>query len=296
MSGAIVKMLATLAWAVAAILGASGARADAPCNAGFRDSTPAERATMTGVLQAAKNALPPAPAGWKIVSGDEIFVVSKVCRDIESRPWNYGFSRHYSQFGDYETRQKAMADAAANVAAAQKLKQPRLDAVMAKMTKLSQQQVALVQKGDMAGAEAINAEMAKLQAEYQKIADEGDSAQQISAAGKIMNRDLKMIISVRVNAVYEMPDSEVAAFPPPSGALSASRRKTTSEDLDQGHALVLFGKWARNAQGRWQPVHRPNVGPTAANAISVNVTADPNRLDSAIQSIDFKSLAATLAK
>jgi hypothetical protein len=37
--------------------------ADAPCIAGFRDSTPAERARMTAILETAKKALPPAPAG-----------------------------------------------------------------------------------------------------------------------------------------------------------------------------------------------------------------------------------------
>lgn len=289
------RMIATLVLA-AAVSGASIARGDGPCDAGFRDSTPAERATMTAVLQAAKTALPPAPAGWQIVSQDEISVVSSICRDAENRPWSYGFSRHYSQVGDYEARQKPMTDAAANAAAAQKLKQPRIDAVMAKMTKLSQQQVALVQKGDTAGAQALNVEMQKLEAEFQKIAQEGNNTQEIEAAGKAMNRDLEMVISVRINPVHETPNSGAAAYPPPAGAFSAARWNTTSAELDQGHALVLFGQWARNAQGRWQPVRRPNVAPTAAHAISVSVIADPNRIVSALQSIDFESLPAALAR
>lgn len=290
------RLLATIVLAAAAASGASIARGDAPCNAGFRDSTPAEHAAMTTVLQAAKTALPLAPAGWQVVSQDEISVVSSICRDVENRPWSYGFSRHYRQVGDYEARQKPLADAAANAAAAQKLKQPRIDAVMAKMTKLSQQQVALVHKGDTAGAQALNVEMQKLEAEFHKIAKEGDNTQEIEAAGKAMNRDLEMVISVRVNPVHAAPGPDAAAFPPPAGALSAARWNTTSAELDQGHALILFGQWARNAQGRWQPVRRPNVSPAAAHAISVSVIADPNRIDSALQSIDFDSLPAVLAR
>jgi len=124
---------------------------------------------------------PPTPAGWQIVSDDEISVPSSICRDVESRPWNYGFTRTFRQVGDAEARQKVMEDAAAASAAAFELKQPRLDAIMARMTKFNEQMVALVQKGDYAGAEALNVKMAKLQEEYQKVADEGDDEERIAS-------------------------------------------------------------------------------------------------------------------
>jgi hypothetical protein len=288
--------LTTLSWAVTAILGASFARADAPCDAGFRASTPAERQTMTAVLQAAKKALPPAPAGWQIVSEDQISVPSNICKDFERRPWSYGFTRTYRQAGDYEARQKVIADAGDATAADLKKKQPRLDAIMARMTKLSQQQVALVQKGDMAGAQKINTELAKAQEEYQKVVDEGDSAKQVAAAGKEAYRDLEMSIAVRINAAAESQSSDAGSLALPPGAFAALRWNTTGESVDQGHALILFGKWTRTEKVRWNPVHRPNVAVTAAHVISVNVIADPNRLASTVQSIDFKSLAAAVAR
>lgn len=55
------RFLTAMVVATAALAAAPVARSDAPCNKGYRDSTPAERATMTAALQAAKSALPPTP-------------------------------------------------------------------------------------------------------------------------------------------------------------------------------------------------------------------------------------------
>lgn len=48
-----------------------------------------------------------------------------------------------------------VADEAGTNATGMKAKQPRLDAAMARITKLSEQQPALMQKGDAVGAEAL---------------------------------------------------------------------------------------------------------------------------------------------
>lgn len=292
-------MMATLVLVAAAVSGASIARGDGPCNAGFRDSTPAERARMTAVLEIAKKSLPPAPAGWQIGGYEEISVVARVCRDGENRPWSYGISRTYDRVDDYEARQQVMRDAAANAAEEQKKKQPRMDALMAQLQQLSARQVALVQKGDMAGAQEINYDMEKIQAEYQKIADEGDSRARIAAAGKEMDRDLHMSISVRVNETAVPLTSGAANFPLPPGASVAQRwtRPADAEKSAEGHALVLFGGWNRAEQTkRWMPARRANAVPTAAHVISVEVVGDPARIDPLLQEIDFKSLATALTE
>jgi len=292
-------LMVTLILAAAAVSCASIARGDGPCNAGFRDSTPAERARMTAVLEIAKKSLPPAPAGWQIGGYEEISVVGSVCRDGESRPWSYGISRTYNRVDDYEARQQVMRDAAANAAEEQKKKQPRMDALMTQMQQLSARQVALVQKGDMAGAEKINHDMEKIQAEYQKIADEGDSQARIAAAGKEMERDLHMSISVRVNETAVPLASGVANFPLPPGASVAQRwtRPADAEQSAEGHALVLFGGWNRTEQTKhWMSAPRANAVPTAAHVISVEVVGDPARIDPLLQGIDFKSLATALTE
>lgn len=135
---------------------------------------------MTAVLHAAKKALPPAPAGWVIVGDDQ------------------------------EARNKIIADAAAASVAALKLKQPRLDAAMAKVSAIVKKQVALVEKGDMAGAQA----------------------------------------------------------------------------------LILIGQWQATPEGIWKRVRHPELAPTAAQVISIRITADPGRLAATIGAIDVKSLAA----
>lgn len=296
---AAVRKLATRGLAVVAVFSAAIARGDGPCNGGFRDSTPAERARMTAILEIAKKSLPPAPAGWQIGGYEEISVVGRVCRDGENRPWSYGISRTYNRVDDYEARQQVMRDAAAHAAEEQKKKQPRMDALMAQMQQLSTRQAALVQKGDMAGAQKINYELEKIQAEYKKVADEGDSQARIAAAGREMDRDLHMSISVRVNETAVPLTNGAANLPLPPGASVAQRwtRPANAEKSAEGHALVLFGGWNRAEQTkRWMPARRANAVPTAAHVISVEVVGDPARIDPLLQGIDFNSLATVLTK
>jgi hypothetical protein len=285
------KSLALIACAAAMVTAAPPARSDGPCNRGFRDSTPAERGTMTAVLQAAKKALPPAPAGWVIVGDDQISVTTGLCRDYEAAPWNYNFNRYYQRVDDQEARNKIIADAAAASAAALKLKQPRLDAVMARMNKLVQAQVALVEKGNIEGAQAINEEMAKAQADYQKIMEEGDSQEQMDAALAKASRDQTMYINVVVNSNQEVPDATAKPIPLPPSARAAFRWSTTRGSVAEDQALILVGQWQSIAGGSWKRILHPSMPPTAAQVMSIRVTADPDRIAGIIGSIDVKSLA-----
>lgn len=286
------RCLAMVACGVAILIAAPAARGDGPCNKGYRDTTPAERATITAVLQAAKKALPPAPTGWVIVGDDQISVATNLCRDYEEAPWNYHFNRYYQRVDDQEARNKIIADAAAAAAAAQKLKQPRLDAAMARIEKISARQVALVQKSDFAGAAAINEEMAKAQADYKKIIDEGDSEEQMNASLARASRDQAININVVVNSDQVVPDASATSFALPQGARAAFQWNTTSGHNTDGHALILLGQWQRIADGSWKRVRHPEMAPTAAQVISITISADPDRLAATIASVDFNGLAA----
>ena len=124
-------------------------------------------------------------------------------------------------------------------------------------------------------------------------------AARIAAAGKEMDRDLHMSISVRVNETAVPLTSGAANFPLPSGASVAQRwtRPADAEKSAEGHALVLFGGWNRAEQTkRWMPARRANAVPTAAHVISVEVVGDPARIDPLLQGIDFKSLATALTE
>ena len=63
-----------VAYALVALADTSGALAVGVCNKGFRDTTAAERATLTAVLEAVKKALPAVPTGWVILGDDEVSV------------------------------------------------------------------------------------------------------------------------------------------------------------------------------------------------------------------------------
>jgi len=286
------EYLVVITCALGMVTAAPMARGDAPCDKGYRDTTPAERATMTAVLEAAKKALPPAPTGWVMQGDDQISVTTSLCRDYEGAPWNYHFNREYQRVDDQEARNKILGDAATASAAAQALKQPRLDAIMARMQKLTERQVALFQKGDYVGAGALDAEVAKAQGEYQKILDEGDSQAQMDAAVAKASRDQTMYIDVVVNSNQETPDATAKSLPLPPGARAAFRWSTTRGTVVEDHALILLGQWQRSADGSWKRVRHPEMAPTAAQVISISVTADPERLNAILGSIDVKSLAA----
>ena len=286
------RFVATMACAVAMASAAPIARSDAPCDKGYRDSTPAERATLTAVLEAAKKALPAAPTGWVILGDDQISVTTSLCRDYEGAPWNYYFDRNYQRTDDQEARNKIIADAGAASNAAYELKKPRLDAAMARIEKIAARQVALIQKGDTAGAQAIDAEMEKAQADYQKILDEGNSNDLMAAAAAKASRDYTMYTSVVVNSSQVTPDASARSLPLPLGAHAAFRWSAAHDNVPEDHALILLGQWQRSADGSWRRVGHPEMAPAAAQVISISVQADPDRLTAILGSIDVKNLAA----
>lgn len=290
---------ATLLCAIVAICAATVAKADGVCVKDYRDSTPAERARMTAVLEIVKRSLPPAPAGWQIGGYEEISVATSVCRDVEVRPWSYNISRTYNRVDDYEARQKIMRDAAAVMLAEQARRQPLIDSINAQMTKLSERQIALVQKGDMDGAQKLNYDMAALQDKYKKAMEGDDSEARIAAAGKLATRDQIMTIHVTVNEWIPRSEDGAASIAPPAGA-SAAERWTVPGDAatnDEGHARVLLGSWNRNPRdNKWQGVPRANAVPTAAHVITVEFAGDPARVAPMLQAINFQNLATAFTK
>jgi hypothetical protein len=269
------------------------ARADSECAKGYRDTTPAEKAAMRDVLAAVRRALPPAPAGWVLLGDEQLSVPNALCRDVERSPWFYQFTRNYQRTDDQEARNKIIADAADKSAAAMKLKQPRLDAIMAKMTKLSEQQGAAAQKGDLKRAEAIGEDIDKLQEEYKKVADEGDSGEQFAAAADQAGRDMTMNIEVQVNGQRAMPGPGSSTLPLPPGA-SAAFRWSPSKGEDK--ALILFGDWKRGREGSWESSPRARLAMASAHDIAIYVTADASRIATTLKSIDFATVAKLASK
>jgi hypothetical protein len=265
---------------------------DAPCDKGFRDVTPAERARITSALQLAQSALPPAPEGWQLRSQEDFSIPSSLCKDRENLPWGYGFGRSYGQVGDYAAREKVMADAAAAAAADRAKNQSRLDAMQAQMMSIMQQQMALNQKKDYDGAQKLQPQLEKVQADYEMLLTAGN--QQIEAAGREYERDLEMNISVRINEGTQRPGRNVTNLALPAGALTAVRWQAEDPEDTGDYALILFGSWKKGANGAWQPGVRTGVPPSGPHAVAVHVMADRERLASVVQKIDFTKVAAIL--
>ena len=279
-----------LAGALALCAAAPLAFADAPCNKGFRDTTPAERARITAALQAAKAALPPPPEGWQFRGDEELSIPASLCQDVEKLPWDYGFTRNYGRIDDAESRQKAMDDAGAAAMAVQAKNQSRLEALQAQMMSIMQKQMALNQKGDYDGAQKLQPQFEKIQADYDKLATEG--SEQLEAAGREYTRDLEMSIAVRFNADVARPGGAATELPRPPGALTAVRWRSANPNITNDSALYLFGYWKSRNPGTWLSGTRAGVPTSGPHAISVHVDADGARLATLVQGIDFAKIAA----
>jgi len=273
----------------------SVAGADAPCYAGIRDTSAAERATMTRVLEAVRRALPPAPPGWQIVNDDPPRVPSSLCKDFERKPWAYDYSLAYRRTADAA---KAAEIDAANRAAGELIradmarKQPLLDAILAKNEALSKRQIAHVEKGEMDKAVALNEQMAVLQEEYRKVSEEGDAQARAVAMINEASRDIDFGVSVQVNPWGATPaGADTAAITVAGNPVAAYRWNSRNEGSWQGGAVVVYGMWRTMSNGGLGLVARGHVPANAVHGITVQINADEDRLASVIGAVDFAALA-----
>jgi len=210
------------AWLVMAVAAAVAppAGADGECFKGYRDTTAAERATMTAALETVRSALPAPAQGWVLQGDDAIAVTQGLCRDYEAGPWSYGFTRYYQRIDDRETRDQILADAAADYSARMAERQAELQALEARVTELTQAAVAAAQAGDYERIETINREIEQYSAQQQRIYDA--ASVNMEAATAEAGRDQVMTITVTVNPRGESA-TEGEPIPPPAGAQSAFR-------------------------------------------------------------------------
>ena len=278
---------------LATALGTSTAHGDAVCVQGFRDTTAAERQTMLGVMEAAKAALPDAPAGWIIGGYEELSPIGSICKDGENTPWAYSFSRTFNRTDDQAARDQALADAGDKARAAQAARQPRTDALMARMQTLSAELSTAAQKGDQARVDALNREMEGISKEFDAMAAEDQPMIADVAKATMGDRTMSIAIAVNPGVVSNSKMQKAAA---PAGAHSAYRWSTSADGVKEGHAVVLLGAWQPSAEGGVASQRRGTSSSSAAHAVAVTVQADPARLDSLLDSIDFGAIAATVAR
>jgi hypothetical protein len=276
----------------ATALGLPGAWADGECSK-FRDTTAAERQTVTGVLGAVKAALPSAPEGWIIGGYEEISARTSICVDHDTTPWGYTFTRIYNRADDVEQREQLAADAGAAVRASLAERQPRIDALMARNAALGAQLAEAAQAGDQARIDAINAEIAAAQEEFERLINEGPSEEQTAALGGALHQDRVMEIAVAVNPGPVAREAMQNATPP-AGAHAAFRSETSRDGVTTAEGLVLLGAWRPGAGDRLEAARRDGASAADAHAMVVRVTADPARLDSLLGAVDFTQLAALL--
>jgi hypothetical protein len=219
-----------------------------------------------------------------------------LCIDQEGAPWVYEISRAYYHAAVEEARNQVVASAAVDMTAQMEAKQPRLDAVMAKMTALSAEMAAAAAKADYARTEELGTQVQKLSDEYKAILEEGGTTEKMNAVVAEASRDLDMRVVVRVNALYASHDVGAEALRPPAGAQSAFRWKGQGENVNEGHALVLLGPWQPSGEGGLQAVPSANAAAPAAQVMSVSVAADESRLASTLDAIDFRALAQALSR
>ena len=273
----------------------TGAGADSECYKGYRDITSAERAAMINVLEAALEVMPSAPDGWEVARQDELYVAPSVCRDNESLPWRYDFSRSYRRIDDFDARDQALGDAAARMQTDMKAKQPSMDAVIARIQELSMAAVAAAEKGDYDKAEKINAEIEEASAEMERIMADGGTLDRMDEAADAANRDTSIYIEVEVNSGHGLFGYGAESMTAPPGADGAYRWTKMEGGNVNETRMVLFGRWRTDGEA-FDPVFHPGAAPTAAQTVSITVTADESRTESVVDAIDFRKVAASITR
>ena len=98
-------------------------------------------------------------------------------------------------------------------------------------------------------------------------------------------------VSVNPNVASKPDDAESVAAP--AGAQSAFRWVTSSDSVETAHLLVLFGTWQPGVGSGGMELQKRGARSSAApHGIAVHAEADPGRLDSLVDSIDFDAIAA----
>ena len=108
-------------------------------------------------------------------------------------------------------------------------------------------------------------------------------------------KDRSMTIGVAVNQAA-ISSGEIESTTAPAGGHSAYRWTSSADGVETAHRRVLFGAWQPRAEGGVQSGRRGTASSAAAHAVAVTASADPARIDSLLDSIDFDVIAATLAR
>jgi len=267
--------------------------AEDECAKGFRDTTAAERTTMTNVLTAALAALPGPPAGWIVNADGEVRGLQSVCREVDTAPFPYHTARFLNRVDNLEQRDqktKAVYDQA-NAAAA--TKQPRIDALNAKLEEIAKKLGDAAGKGDFARAEALNKEADAVNEQIKAVYAENDQTDQITAAGLENQRDTAIHVEVSANSMREFPGEGATPMAKPSGVQSAFRWSDDPKNGTQDHALLLLGTWKAVGNG-FETTPRSGAAPAAPSSLAIRVDADARRIESVIAAIKIGDLAAML--
>ena len=272
------------------LLGVSSAYGQQECVKGDRDTTAAERQTVTSALETIKAALPQAPEGWVIGGHEEFSVRQRNCRDDETTPWPYYFNRLYNRVDDAAAREQALAEQAAVFAARAAERQPLIDAAIAKSQELAAQLAEAAQRRDQARVDAIQQEMLKLQAENERLFAPPNE-EELNALVAATEQDRTISIAVDVNPGAVANNGEYQSASAPAGAAAAFRKQTTRDGLTEAEAIVLFGSWQPRQGGGQQALRRDTSPPAAPHAVSVTVRADPARVDGMLEAINLDAIA-----
>src|SRR4029079_8789566 len=198
---------------------------DDECGKGYRDTTAAERATMQSVLTARLAALPQPPEGWTLTADGETRGAQNLCRDQETQPLTYHTRRLLNRVDDASKR--ASDAVIAKAAAAQAAKQPRLDALSAKLMETATKAGEAAAKGDLARVEALQKEADAIGAQLQALVAEDDQSAQIETDSREAARDTVIDIRVTANPSRERVPAEAKPASKPAGVQSALRWSDT---------------------------------------------------------------------
>lgn len=266
------------------------ARADGECAGGYRDTTPTERTAMTAAVTIARNAMPAAPEGWIMNGDDAVSIIDTLCRDYDAEPWSYGHRRQYQRIDDQDARNALLQEAANTMKADMAAKQPRLDAIQARMLDLSQQAMAAAGEGNYARVDELNVEIDAASAEYEAVLTEGDADDQSRSAQAASNRDLVMSVDIDFNNTFDAPPPDARPWSPAGVPGKVFRWSNPDDAFQLDEALILLGNWVAGSDGMYHFPPSGSRNATRVQSITLRVRADADRIEPFVGAINFAAL------
>lgn len=247
--------------------------------------------TVSSPVDTVKNAMPPAPAGWVIMS--ETARPETVSNNMSRLHFHYLII--FKRVAGVDEEKKKLRNAYAD--SSRKHEEESRTAIEELIDQQSETSRALgkaTKRRHQADIQHLNEELEengrKMMALHKNIDD--NIARDVEP---YLVKDAEASIRVSVNDSYaELPSATSFMHPQAAFALHKEGEKIGATDWSEGQTMLLYGNWQKAGQN----IYRANIDQSqftsSAKTITIVISGDKKRIDDLLQRLDLKSILSLM--